>query len=237
MRLFYAPDIDFAAPHYRFAADESRHIARVLRLGVGDALWLTDGRGTLARAEVTASSDRECEVTILESKPEFERRPYRLVLGVAPTKNADRYEWMAEKATEIGVDAIVPVLCDHSERRTQRTDRLEKIVVSAMKQSLKAYLPVVEPLCAFDELVARPFEGLKLIAHCEADTPRELMRDVVAPGKNVLLLIGPEGDFSPEEIALALSRGFRPVSLGSSRLRTETAAIAGAHTVALINES
>lgn len=236
MQLFYAPEVDFTRGVYVFAEDESRHIVRVLRLEAGDELFLTDGRGTLARAEITDSSVKNCAVALREITPEYEKRPYRVQLAVAPTKNADRIEWLAEKATEIGVDVITPLLTDHSERRTLRTDRLEKIVAGAMKQSLKAYLPRVDAPTPLAELIERPFEGLKLIAHCEPGADKVLVKDIVTPGTDVLVLIGPEGDFSPEEIAQALARGFRPVSLGRSRLRTETAALAAVHTVALINE-
>lgn len=236
MQLFYAPEVDFALGAYSFSEEESRHIVRVLRLGAGEELYLTDGRGSLIHAEITQASPKNCMVALRETTPEFERRPYRLQLAVAPTKNTDRIEWLAEKATEIGLDVLTPLLTDHSERRVLRTDRLEKIVAGAMKQSLKAYLPRVDELTAFSELVRRPFDGLKLIAHCEKEYERVLMKDIVQPGRDVLVLIGPEGDFSPAEIALALAGGFQPVSLGRSRLRTETAALAAVHTVALINE-
>ncbi len=236
MQLFYAPHIDFASGVYTFPEEESRHIVRVLRLGAGESLSLTDGQGNWARAEITDPSVKGCQVAIREVTPDYEKRPCRLLLAVAPTKNADRYEWMAEKATEIGVDTIIPLLTEHCERKNLRTDRLEKIVAGAMKQSLKAYLPEVEPLTPFGELIARPFAGRKLIAHCEDGLPRVAMQSLVRPGEDVLMLIGPEGDFSPEEIAAATAAGFEAVSLGRSRLRTETAAIAAAHTVALLND-
>lgn len=236
MQLFYAPEVDFSRGVYLFREEESRHIVRVLRMGRGDLLFLTDGRGTLARAEITDASVKNCTVALQEITVGFERRPYRLHLAVAPTKNADRIEWLVEKATEIGVDIITPLLTERSERRMLRTDRLEKIAIGAMKQSLKAYLPQVEELTSLEELIERPFDGTKLIAHCDPKYDKIGMKNAVIPGTDVLVLIGPEGDFSPEEIDRALSHGFRSVSLGHSRLRTETAALAAVHTVALINE-
>ena len=165
MQLFYAPELDPDAGSYVFSEEESKHCVRVLRLGAGDSLHLTDGRGTMCRAEIVEASPKHCRVVIRERWPEFEKRGYELVMAVAPTKNTDRFEWFAEKATEIGVDRIVPLLTDHCERRTLKTDRLEKVVTSAVKQSLKAYHPVVEPLTPLREWVARPFDGVKLIAH------------------------------------------------------------------------
>ena len=236
MQLFYAPEVDFSQGVYVFSEEESRHIVRVLGVGGGDELFVTDGQGTLARAEITNGSLKHCEVAVREIRPEFERRAYRMHLAVAPTKNADRIEWLVEKATEIGVDVITLLSTDHSERRVLRTDRLEKIAVGAIKQSQKAYLPRIEPVTPFAEWVSLPFDGLKLIAHCERGEDKVLMKNLVRPGVDVRVLIGPEGDFSPAEIALALRHGYRPISLGQSRLRTETAALVAVHTVALINE-
>ena len=177
---------------------------------------------------------------IRERWPEFEKRGYELVMAVAPTKNTDRFEWFAEKATEIGVDRIVPLLTDHCERRTLKTDRLEKVVTSAVKQSLKAYHPVVEPLTPLRRYYGDSrirTDGVKLIAHCEKDMPRRFIGQLISPGSRVTVLIGPEGDFSPEEIGLARQHGFADISLGRSRLRTETAAVAAVAAVAFVNES
>lgn len=237
MQLFYAPELDPDAGSYVFSEEESKHCVRVLRLGAGDSLHLTDGRGTMCRAEIVEASPKHCRVVIRERWPEFEKRGYELVMAVAPTKNTDRFEWFVEKATEIGVDRIVPLLTDHCERRTLKTDRLEKVVTSAVKQSLKAYHPVVEPLTPLREWVARPFDGVKLIAHCEKDMPRRFIGQLISPGSRVTVLIGPEGDFSPEEIGLARQHGFADISLGRSRLRTETAAVAAVAAVAFVNES
>jgi 16S rRNA (uracil1498-N3)-methyltransferase len=208
---------------------------RVLRLREGDELHITDGRGTLYRAEVEEAHPKHCTIRIVEEHHEWEKRPYRLTVAVAPTKNIDRIEWFVEKATESGIDRIVPILCDHSERKVIKEERLEKIAVSAMKQSLKAYKPEIAPLTPIRALLAKPFEGVKLIAHCEEDVERVFMGDVVTKGEDVMILIGPEGDFSREEIEAARKAGFREISLGQSRLRTETAALAATMFTAFIN--
>ena len=234
MQLFYTPDI--AGETYVLNEEESRHCVRVLRLGEGDELRLTDGRGTLYTARIVSASPKRCEVRVTERREEYGERPCRLCLAVAPTKNTDRFEWFLEKATEIGVDRIVPLICDRSERRVLKTDRCTKVVTSAVKQSLKAYHPVLEEPVPFREAVRKPFDGDKFIAHCAESAEKRLLRDLVIPGRDVWVLVGPEGDFSPEEIARAKENGFREVSLGTSRLRTETAGVAACHTVALLNE-
>jgi 16S rRNA (uracil1498-N3)-methyltransferase len=162
-------------------------------------------------------------------------RNYHLTIAIAPTKNIDRFEWFTEKAAEIGIDKIIPVICRHSERKEIKTERLEKILISAMKQSGQKYLPELTGQQSFKELVSRPFPGEKLIAHCEPGI-KKLLKDSIIPGKDILLLIGPEGDFDPSEINMAIEKGFIPVSLGDSRLRTETAGIVACHTVYLVNE-
>ncbi len=233
MQLFYAPDI--TTPLYTLPEEESGHCVRVLRLKEGDSLHITDGRGTLYRAVVEESHPKHCTIRIVEEHPEWEKRPYRLTIAVAPTKNIDRIEWFVEKATECGIDRIVPILCDHSERKVVKEERLVKIAASAMKQSLKAYLPQIEPLTPIRQLLSEPFEGVKLIAHCEEDMERVFLGDVVKKGDNVLVLIGPEGDFSKEEIEAARKAGFREVTLGNARLRTETAALAATMFTAFVN--
>ena len=233
MQLFYAPEI--TTPLYTLPEEESGHCVRVLRLREGDELHITDGRGTLYRAEVEEAHPKHCTIRIVEEHHEWEKRPYRLTVAVAPTKNIDRIEWFVEKATESGIDRIVPILCDHSERKVIKEERLEKIAVSAMKQSLKAYKPEIAPLTPIRALFAEPFEGVKLIAHCEEDMERVFMGDVVTKGEDVMILIGPEGDFSKEEIEAARKAGFREVTLGQSRLRTETAALAATMYTAYIN--
>jgi 16S rRNA (uracil1498-N3)-methyltransferase len=222
MQLFYAPDI--IPPHYVLSGDESRHAVKVLRLGMGSLLHLVDGRGTLYEAEVIVASPRGCEVRVVSVAEGHGRRGYRLTMAVAPTKNGDRYEWFLEKATEIGLDAVVPVECANSERRVFNSSRAGKVLVSAMKQSLKASLPELAPLTPLREILERPFDGVKLIAHCR-ESKRIQITEVLPEGGDTLILIGPEGDFTVGEVELALANGFVPISLGESRLRTETAAL------------
>jgi 16S rRNA (uracil1498-N3)-methyltransferase len=193
-----------------------------------------DGRGTLCTARIERPDPRGCVLRIEDETRGFGARPCRLTMGVAPTKNGDRFEWFLEKATEVGIDAIVPLECANSERRVFRPDRAEKVLVSAMKQSLKAYLPVLAPLTPFRDVATRPFEGTKLIAHCRGGgdgrggfghAERLPITQVLPAATDTVILIGPEGDFTEEEVALAMQNGFTPVTLGESRLRTETAAL------------
>lgn len=236
MQLFYTPDI--TPPLHTLSEEESKHAVRVLRLTQGDMLSLTDGRGNMYRARVVDANPKRCSVEIIESIPEYEKRGYELVMAVAPTKNVERFEWFLEKATEIGIDRILPVECRHSERRNLKHDRCQKVITSAVKQSLKAYHPHLDELTALRKVIEMPFDGIKLIAHCdqiEAQSPKHIS-DYVNKGDKVLILIGPEGDFSQEEITFALGMGFLPISLGRSRLRTETAALVSVMSVALINQ-
>jgi 16S rRNA (uracil1498-N3)-methyltransferase len=223
MQLFYAPDI--VPPRHTLTEEESRHCIKVLRMHSGDVVHLTDGRGNLYRASIVTADPRRCEVEIMETSFEYGRRPYSLTMAVAPTKNIDRFEWFLEKATEIGIDRIIPLETQNSERRTLKPERAEKVIVSAAKQSLKAYFPILEPLTDVRQIIARPFEGVKLIAHCREDAVRTPIAEALASAANVLILIGPEGDFTAEEVALARAHGFIEISLGASRLRTETAAV------------
>ena len=207
MQLFYEPDL--TTPLYTLGEEESKHCIRVLRLRRGDTLHLTDGRGTLYRCEIAEEDARRCTVRVVERFPDYERMPYRLTMAVAPTKNIERFEWFLEKATEVGVSEIVPLLCERSERR-----------------ALKAFCPALRPLTPLADLLAEPFDGRRLIAHCDA--PRMEKRhlfDTLRPHENLLVLIGPEGDFSPAEIDAALRAGFEEITLGRQRLRTETAAV------------
>ena len=233
MQLFYAPEI--TTPLYTLPEEESGHCVRVLRLKEGDSLHITDGRGTLYRAVVEEAHHKHCTIRIVEEHPEWEKRPYSLTIAVAPTKNIDRIEWFVEKATECGIDRIVPILCDHSERKVVKTERLEKIAASAMKQSLKAYLPHIDPLTPVRDFLAEECNATKLIAHCEEDMERIFMGDVLRKGDNVVVLIGPEGDFSKEEIEAARKAGFQEITLGNARLRTETAALAAAMFTSFVN--
>lgn len=234
MQLFYTPDI--CDQIYTFSKEESRHCTKVLRLGVGDIIHLTDGRGTLYTARIIDSNPHACTVQVEATEENFEQRNFRIEIALAPTKNIDRTEWFLEKATEIGLDRFIPIESEHSERRTINTERCTRVVVSAMKQSIKTVMPQIDPLTKFSELVAQPFEGDKFIAHCQDSEEKILLRDAVTPARNTLILIGPEGDFSPTEIELAHKFGFKDISLGKARLRTETAGLAACHTVALINQ-
>lgn len=234
--LFYAPDVTTT---HALSEEEATHAVRVLRIKEGDALWLTDGHGHFFEGSASpggSGKHPECFVTI-EKEAEWSRPwPSSIHIGVAPTKNMDRIEWFAEKATEIGLDGIHFIDCANSERRVVKTERIEKIVVSAMKQSHKALKPEVSEMRKFKDFIAQPFEGDKFIAHCYAQTDIDgseklFLFDAVRPDVPTLVLIGPEGDFSVEEVRAAHAAGFRSITLGESRLRTETAAlIAVAHT-------
>jgi 16S rRNA (uracil1498-N3)-methyltransferase len=222
MHLFYTPDISGST--YALSEEESQHCLRVLRLGVGDAVHLTDGRGGLYAAQIAEAHGKRCAVRVTGVQREVGKRGYYLHVALAPTKNMERYEWFLEKATEVGVDELTPLLCERSERKTVKAERSEKVVTAAVKQSLKAYHPQLNPLRAFADFVAQPFDGVKCIAHCMPSPKIPLQHAAQAHGRT-LVLIGPEGDFSPTEVALARQNGFIEVSLGDSRLRTETAGV------------
>lgn len=233
MHIFYTPEL--SERQYTLDETESKHCVRVLRLKKGDQIILVDGRGGYFTAEITDPNPKRCSVKIIRSELNFGLRKFQVHVAVAPTKNIERIEWFLEKATEIGLDRVTPLLCRYSERKEIKPERLEKVMVSAMKQSLKAYLPRLDELTKFKDLISQPFDGQKFIAHCE-EQHRDLLKDLVIPNQNYLILIGPEGDFSSEEIEMALDAGFRPVSLGDSRLRTETAGLVACHTFNLLNE-
>lgn len=236
MQLFYAPDI--TPPDHTLDEQESKHCARVLRLGRGDEVHITDGRGNLYRCAIVDANPKACAVRVVETHTAWEALPYSLTLAVAPTKNADRYEWFLEKATEVGVDTFIPIESVHSERRSFKPERAEKVIVAAMKQSLKAYHPALHALTPFREVVTSPFAGRKLIAHCGlAQSPggKAYLPATLRKGEAALVLIGPEGDFSPEEVALTIANGFEEITLGTQRLRTETAAVVAAVMVSVVN--
>ena len=234
MELFFADDI--AGGRVRLDAEESAHLVRVLRHRAGDEVSVIDGRGTLYRCVLEIADARGAEARVVEEQPGFGAHPYHLTMAVCPTKNIDRYEWFVEKATEVGVDVIVPVIGERSERKVLKTERLRRITLSAAKQSLKAAIPAVaEPQSVRDFIAAAPADALKLICYCFDDVSRQLISSVLQPEaeRPLMILIGPEGDFSPEEAALARENGWIPVSLGESRLRTETAAVVAATAVYL----
>ncbi len=233
MHLFYTPDLQ--GDTYRLSEEESKHCVRVLRLTEGESLFLIDGKGMFCEAMIVSAHPKACLLKVTDKKNNYGKRDFRLTIAVSPTKNIDRYEWFLEKATEIGMDEIIPLISRYSERKEIKPERLEKVMISAIKQSIKAYLPTLQPLQSFKTIVKSPFDGQKFIAHCN-EGEKFLLRDSVVKGKEVLILIGPEGDFSNEEVELAIKEGFVPVSLGNSRLRTETAALVACHTVNLINQ-
>ena len=227
MELFYSHDI--AGITARLDAEESGHCVRVLRHRVGDEISVIDGLGSLFKCRLAVADPRGAEAEILEKVPGFGAVPYRLTMAVCPTKNIDRFEWFAEKATEFGVDAIIPLVGDHSERKVLKPERLRRILLSATKQSLKARIPALGELVSVREFL-KSHSGLKLVCCCfEPEGGRKTITEAIraaAPGTPVTVLIGPEGDFSDDEVALAMESGWIPVSLGASRLRTETAALA-----------
>ena len=235
MQLFYTPNIEKTDKQIVFPKDESRHIAKVLRKNAGDTLKVTNGKGSLFTAEIIEANPKQCLAKVIKVEEEASK-PYRLHLVVAPTKMNDRYEWFLEKATEIGIDEITPIICDHSERKTIKLNRYERVLQSAMKQSLHYNLPILNEATSFSEFITTETEGQKFIAHCEDGMERFSLKNQAKPQENITILIGPEGDFSPEEIKLALKNNWKPVSLGESRLRTETAAVVACHTLALINQ-
>lgn len=234
MQLFYNSDISEQNNTFTFPKDESRHIVKVLRKKVGDTLYITNGKGFLFTAKITIADQKNCVVSIENS--EFKKpTDYKLHLAVAPTKMNDRYEWFLEKATEIGITSITPIFCDHSERKNVKLDRFEKILQSAMKQSLHLYLPTLNQPMSFKDYINQDFSGDLFIAHCE-ETDKKSLKNEIKPNTEITILIGPEGDFSVNEIETAIKNKFIPVTLGNTRLRTETAAIVACHSVAFINE-
>ena len=235
MQLFYNATINEVTETFTFDREESKHIIKVLRKKDGDILFVTNGLGFLFKTEIVLASDSKCTVQIVS----FEKASipkYNLHLVVAPTKMNDRYEWFLEKATEIGVQEITPIICDRSERKVINMERFEKILLSAMKQSNALYLPKLNPAISFKEFVKNKNTGLQLIAHCE-ETDKKTLKSVLQPDTDITVLIGPEGDFSDKEITLALAQNYIPVTLGNTRLRTETAAVVACHSVVFFNEN
>ncbi|GAA4054662.1 16S rRNA (uracil(1498)-N(3))-methyltransferase [Flavobacterium chungnamense] len=234
MQLFYNPTISEKDTSFVFDKEESKHVIKVLRKKESDILFVTNGLGFLFKTEIALASDSKCTVTILSFEKE-EPSKVQLHLAVAPTKMNERYEWFLEKATEIGIQEITPIICEHSERKVIKNDRFQKIIESAMKQSLHYYIPKFNEPITYKEFVKKDFNGQKFIAHCE-ETNKKSLKEALILNENITLLIGPEGDFSTKEIKLALENNYIPVSLGKTRLRTETAAVVACHSVALLNE-
>jgi len=234
MQLFYNPELTETTTQFVFPKDESKHITKVLRKKEGDILHITNGKGWLFKAEINLADIKHCTVNVL-TKTFQKQRDYNLHLAVAPTKMNDRYEWFLEKATEIGIDSITPIICDHSERKVIKKERFDKIVQSAMKQSLHYYLPKLNNAIRFSEFIEQDFKGQCFVAHCE-ELDKKTLKQALKPKQNITILIGPEGDFSVKEIKTALEHQFIPVTLGDTRLRTETAAIVACHSVAFYNQ-
>lgn len=232
MHVFYTPDIQTLS---ELPEEEAAHAVRVLRLQPGDEVMLTDGKGNFYRAEISTATHKRCLLNITETIPQEPLWSGHLHLAMAPTKNMDRTEWFAEKATEIGFDELTFLNCRFSERKVIKTERISKILISAIKQSLKARLPKLNEMTDFNKFIAQPFKGQKFLAHCyEGEKP--LLKDIIRKGEDALVLIGPEGDFSEDEVKKAIENGFTPISLGKSRLRTETAALVACHLLNLQNQ-
>ncbi|MCX6291481.1 MAG: 16S rRNA (uracil(1498)-N(3))-methyltransferase [Bacteroidetes bacterium] len=232
MNLFYTPGI--SGNLFHLSEEESGHLIRVLRNKKGDVVFLTNGTGDFMKAIIVDDNPKSCGIEITETKHEYGKKKYCLHVAIAPTKNIDRFEWFLEKATEIGIDEITPLICDHSERREIKTERLNKVIVSAMKQSVKAYLPKLNDAQSYRNFISSPAPSGKFICSTEA-SPDHLLENFYRKGNDVLILIGPEGDFSREEMQLASQNNFKVVSLGSSRLRTETAGMVACHAISMLN--
>ena len=231
MQLFYSPEI--TNQQFHLSADESRHAIKVLRKGEGERLRVVDGEGGYYEVEITIANHKKCEFLVVDKVEQYNPIPYRLHIAIAPTKNNDRFEWFLEKATEIGITEITPILCDHSERKVIKEERLTKVLVSAMKQSGQAFLPKLNPLTKLSDLIKVQSVESKYIAHCEEQEQKKL-NELYKKGSKSLVLIGPEGDFSTNEIKLALDNNFKPISLGNNRLRTETAGVIVCSTINLL---
>ncbi|MBR7066863.1 MAG: 16S rRNA (uracil(1498)-N(3))-methyltransferase [Bacteroidales bacterium] len=229
MQIFYAPDLTPTDTRYTLSDEESHHCIKVLRMGIGQQMHLIDGRGTLYSARIASAHPSRCQIDIEDTQTNYGKRNTHIHIAIAPTKNIERLEWCIEKCTEIGVDAFTPLLCERSERRQLKPERLQKIIVSAVKQSVKAYMPELNPLTPFEQFVAHPNTANGLfIAHCNQNNLPHLHAQA-ANHSRIVVLIGPEGDFSPHEVSLAEQHGYQSISLGQSRLRTETAGIVACH--------
>lgn len=235
MRLFYDPEI--SGDFHVLNEEESKHCTKVLRLGNGDEIYLTDGKGNMYKTEIMELHQKKTILKILETFPEYGKKSYSLQIAIAPTKNTDRLEWFIEKATEIGIDEISPVICKNSERKFIKPDRLNRIAEAAMKQSYKAYHPIINEQTDFVKFIKQSLNyEQKFIAHCEDEYEKIYLGKILKKNSSAIVLIGPEGDFNPQEIELAKAAGFIPVSLGESRLRTETAGVVACGIVSVINE-
>lgn len=235
MQLFYNPELDNDTQQITFDKIESKHIVKVLRKKEGDKIFITNGKGTLFISQINIASDKKCLASIFNRDQKKKSRDYYLHIAIAPTKNMDRLEWFLEKATEIGIDEITPIICENSERKIVKTERLEKILIASMKQSLQYHLPKLNKPVPFKDFLKEENTLIKCIAHCE-ESPKKSIKKILKPKEGVLILIGPEGDFSANEIKLAKKEKFKPITLGDNRLRTETAALVAVQSVAFMNQ-
>lgn len=234
-KIFYTPDYKGEADSCILPEEESQHAVKVLRLKAGEHIHLVNGVGGLFETEILNPHPKRCEVKILNRVYEYGKRNFHLHIAIAPTKMNERMEWFLEKATEIGIDEVTPVICRFSERKELKLQRMEKILISAMKQSVKAYKPKLNEPCDFGQVLEKAEASQKFIAHCYEEE-KILLKEAYTQGSDVLILIGPEGDFSQEEVQAAIAAGYKPVSLGNSRMRTETAGIVACHTINLLND-
>jgi 16S rRNA (uracil1498-N3)-methyltransferase len=233
MQIFYTSGV--TGNIASFSRDESGHCIRVLRMRKGDPINFTDGKGNLYEGVITGESHAMMEASVTKVFKEYGRRSYRLHAAISPLKNNDRLEWFIEKAVEMGIDEITPLICSRTEKQRIKRDRLESIITSAMKQSVKAYLPVLSAPITVSDFLAGKFSGVKLIAHCNGIPERKPVSAVVRRAEDTVIMIGPEGDFTVEEVMMAVEAGFIPIHLGESRLRTETAGVAACCSVYLTN--
>ena len=234
MQIFYAPDI--SGDNYTLDEKESKHLIKVLRMKRGADVRLIDGKGNLYEGNINDPDQNRCTINITGKIYDFEKRNYRLHIAVSPLKNPERFEWFIEKSVEIGIDEITPLICRNTEKPGIKPERVNNLIISAMKQSLKAEKTVLNNPCNFKDFINMDLEGIRMIAHCDNSITRSRISDVYSKNENSIILIGPEGDFTSEEIGAAVSMNFFPVHLGQSRLRTETAGIAACHSIYFINQ-
>jgi len=234
MQIFYAPDI--TSKYYSLDEKESKHLIRVLRMAKGADVKLIDGKGNLYEGFISEPDQNECIIEITREIKNFEKRNYKLHIAISPLKNPERFEWFVEKSVEIGIDEITPLICKNTEKPGIKNERVNNLIISAMKQSLKAKRTVLNEITSFKDFINKNLEGTKMIAHCDNSTGRRKISDVYSKNSDSIILIGPEGDFSREEVDSAVKRGFMPVHLGTSRLRTETAGLAACHSIYFINQ-
>jgi 16S rRNA (uracil1498-N3)-methyltransferase len=234
MQIFYAPGI--TGNNWILDEKESRHCVRVLRMKNGTPVKVIDGKGNLHEGVISKADPSECEIKIHNVVTGFEKRNYRLHIAISPLKNPERFEWFVEKCVEIGIDEITPLICKNTEKQKINPQRINKIIISAMKQSLKAGLTILNEPVSFEEFINRDFQSSNMIAHCSPAGEKFKIDQVCIKGTDALFLIGPEGDFTEKEIDMATSSGFKPVHLGSSRLRTETAGIAACYSIYFLNQ-